>query len=110
MLLQQLFLPGDVAAVALGQHILPHGLHRLPGDDLAANGRLDRHLEELPGDVLLELFAQPPGPGVGLVPVGDEAQGVHLLPVEEEVHLHQVAGLVLVQLVVQGGVALGPGL
>ena len=110
LLFQQLLLPGDVAAVALGQHVLPHGLHGLPGDDPAADGRLDRHLEQLPGDVLLQLLAQPPGPGVRLVLVGDEAQGVHHLPVELQVHLHQLAGPVAGELIVQGGVALGVGL
>ena len=35
LLFQQLLLPGDVAAVALGQHVFAQGLHRLPGDDLA---------------------------------------------------------------------------
>ena len=42
--------------------------------------------------------------------MGDEAEGVHLVAVEEQVHLHQVAGPVAAQLVVQGGVALGMGL
>ncbi len=31
----------DVAAVALGQDVLAHGLDSLAGDDLAADGRLD---------------------------------------------------------------------
>ena len=42
--------------------------------------------------------------------MGDEGQGVHLIAVEQHIHLHQLGGLVLVQLVVQRGVALGAGL
>ena len=49
LLLQQLLLSGDVAAVALGQHVFAHGLDGFPGDDLAADGRLDGDLEELAG-------------------------------------------------------------
>ncbi|CAN4021999.1 Antirestriction protein (ArdA), partial [Dysosmobacter welbionis] len=110
LLFQQLLLAADVAAVALGQHILPHSLDGLPGDDPAANGRLDRHLEQLPGDVLLQLLAQPAGPGIRLVSVGDEAQGIHRIAVEFHVHLHQLAGPVAGELIIQRGVALGVGL
>ena len=40
----------------------------------------------------------------------DEAQRVHLVAVEQQVHLDQVALFIALQLVVQGGVALGAGL
>ena len=39
LLLQKLALAGDIAAVALGQHIFPHGPDSLPGDDFAAYRR-----------------------------------------------------------------------
>ena len=42
--------------------------------------------------------------------MGDEAQGVHLVAVEEEIHLHKLAAPVAGELIVQGGVALGVGL
>ena len=38
--------------------------------------------------------------------MGNEAQRVHLVPVEQQIHLHQLAGPVAGELVVQGGVAL----
>src|SRR5579875_3945717 len=38
LLLEELALAGDVAAVALGQHVLALGLDRLPGDDPPADG------------------------------------------------------------------------
>src|SRR3712207_3978433 len=55
LLLQQLALAGDVAAVALGQHVLALGLHGLPGDDPAPDGGLDGDVEHLPRDQLPEL-------------------------------------------------------
>ena len=39
----------------------------------------------------------------------DEAQRVHLLAVQEHVHLHELRGLVVRELVVEGGVALRAG-
>src|SRR5918993_1114728 len=47
LLLEQLALAGDVAAVALGQHVLADRLDRFAGDDPAADRRLDRDLEHL---------------------------------------------------------------
>ena len=37
---QQLLLPADIAAVALGQHVLSQRLYRLSGDDFGTDGRL----------------------------------------------------------------------
>ena len=42
--------------------------------------------------------------------MGDEAEGVHAIAVEQQIHLHQLAGAVAGQLIVQAGVALGVGL
>src|SRR4029078_7877178 len=57
LLLQQLALTRDVAAVALGEHVLALGLHGLAGDDLATDRGLDRHIEHLPRDQFLQLLA-----------------------------------------------------
>src|SRR5450759_5722297 len=54
LLFQQLPLAGDVAAIALGKHVLPHRRNRLAGDHLAADGRLQRHDEHLPRNDRLE--------------------------------------------------------
>src|SRR5215216_1404526 len=44
LLLQQLALAGDVAAVALGEDVLADGADRLARDDPRADGGLDGHL------------------------------------------------------------------
>ena len=75
LLLQQLLLTGDVAAVALGQHVLADSLDGFAGDDLAADGSLDGDFKLGTGDVLLQLFADLTGPGIGIVRKEDEAQG-----------------------------------
>ena len=110
MLLQQLFLAGDIAAVALGKHVLAHGLDGLAGNYLAADGSLYGHLEKLAGNILLELFAKLSGSAVGLLPVGNEAECIHLIAVQEHIHLYKVGNLVKAELIVQGGITLGAGL
>src|SRR5207248_10984840 len=52
--LDELALPRDVPAVALGEHVLALRLHRLARDHTRSDRRLDRNVEELSGN----LFAQ----------------------------------------------------
>src|SRR5205085_5753655 len=58
LLLEQLPLARDVAAVALREHVLALRLHGLARDHPRADRRLDRHVEELPRDLLLEPLDQ----------------------------------------------------
>src|SRR2546422_1079321 len=101
LFLQELALAGDVAAVALGQHVLAHGGDVLAGDDLAADGGLDRDLEELARDHLAQLLRQGPSLRGGTLAVHDERQSVHRLAVHQDVQLHEVrlppAGVVVIQ-------------
>src|SRR6266480_7475495 len=54
LLLEELALARDVAAVALGEHVLAHRPDRLAADDMRADRRLDGHFEQLPGDQCLQ--------------------------------------------------------
>src|SRR6059036_829960 len=65
LLLEQLALARDVAAVALGEDVLAHRLDRLARDDAAADRRLDRDLEHLPRDQLAHLRGEQPSARVG---------------------------------------------
>jgi hypothetical protein len=78
LLLEQLAFAGDVAAVALGGDVLALGLDRLAGDDLAADRRLDRHVEHLARDQVSLSFSHMRAPVlVGLVAVHDRRERVH---------------------------------
>src|SRR6185436_12461710 len=55
LLLEQLALARDVAAVALGEHVLAQRLDRFARDDAGADRRLDGDLEHLPRDQLAHL-------------------------------------------------------
>src|SRR3954471_8714923 len=83
--LEQLALAGDVAAVALGGDVLAVGLDGLAGDDLGADGRLDRDVELLARDLLAQLLRERLADVVGLVAVDDHAQGVDRIAAEQHV-------------------------
>src|SRR5688572_29555574 len=105
LLLEELALPADVAAVALREHVLPQRLHRLAGDDLLADGRLDRDLEQLPRDQVLQLVRDLPAPLVRLVAVNDDAEGVDRVAVDQHVELHEIALAIAEHVVVEARVA-----
>ena len=69
LLLQQLALTGDVSSVALGKHVLAHGLDGLTGDNLGPDGGLNGYLELLTGNQVLKLLAYTPAEIIGPVPV-----------------------------------------
>src|SRR5438552_10223773 len=110
LILEQLALARDVAAVALGGDILAHGLDGLARDDAAPDGGLDGDLVELPRDDAAELFRQRLALLVGLVAVGDHAQRVHGVAVEQDVELDHVRLAKLEKVVVERRVALRDGL
>jgi hypothetical protein len=110
LLVEELALAGDVAAVAFRGDVLAHLAHVVAGDDLAADRGLDRDLEHLRRDDLGELLAQVAALPLGLGPVHDARKGVHRLAVHEDVHLHQVGRPVLAELVVHRAVAAGDAL
>src|SRR5258708_36096368 len=103
LLLDQLALAGDVAAVALGDDVLADRPDALAGDDARADGGLQHHLEELARDQLPQLLDQRLAAGVGLVAMNDERQRVDSLAVDHDVEPHQVAAPVAAQGVVEGG-------
>jgi hypothetical protein len=110
LLLEQLALPADVAAVALGQHVLALGLDRLPRDDARPDGGLDRHVEELARDDLAQPLDHHLAGRVGLVAVDDQAQRVDDLARQQHVDADEVRHVVAGRLVVEGGVPLRPRL
>src|SRR5437764_14789465 len=86
LLLEQLALAADVAAIALGEHVLPERLHGLARDDTAADRGLDRDLEKLARDQVLQALAEGAAAPVGLGAVHDERERVHRLAVHEDGH------------------------
>src|SRR5439155_8772600 len=107
---EELPLAGDVATVALGQHVLAEGTDRLTGDDIRPDRSLDRDLEHLPRDQLLEPPGEDPPDRDRLLAVDDHRQSVDRLAGDEDVEADKVGWSVADLLVVERGIAGGPGL
>src|SRR6185437_5632467 len=58
LLLEELALPGDVAAVELRRYVLAQRLDSLPGDHVRSDRRLHGDVEELTGDRVLQALDQ----------------------------------------------------
>src|SRR3569832_1414246 len=65
LLVEQLALAAGVAAIAFRGDVLAHRGDGLAGDDLAADRGLDRDLEQMARDEILEALAHAPAPRLG---------------------------------------------
>ena len=104
LLLEQLLLARDVAAITLGEHVLAQRLDGRAGDDMAADGRLHGDLEHLPRNQFLHLVDQLPAAIVGAVLVDDERQRIDLLVVDQDVEFDQRRGFEVTEVIVERGV------
>src|SRR5688572_7555523 len=105
LLLEELSLAADVAAIALREHILPQGLDRRSRDHLLPDRRLNDDLEELARNQLLQLVGDLPPPVVRLVLVDDDGEGIDRVAVDQHVEPDEVARAIFEHLVVEAGVA-----
>src|SRR5690242_7941884 len=110
LLLEQLALARDVAAVALGRHVLAEWADRFPRDDLGPDRRLDHHLEQLPRDQLPQLLRDLAAPLIRLVAMDDHRERVHRVAVQHHVELHELRLPVLEELVIERRVPSRDGL
>src|SRR5690606_24099218 len=110
LLLEQLALARDVAAVALGGHVLAERLDRLARDHPPADRGLDRHVEHVARDLLAQPLAHVAPALLRVVTVADRRERVDRRPVHEDVELDQVGREEAEQLVGERGVALAPRL
>src|SRR4029079_902280 len=79
LLVEQLAFARDVAAIALGGHVLAHGADRLACDHLAADRRLDRDLEQVSRDQILELLDHGSPARLGPPAIDDDRQRIERL-------------------------------
>src|SRR5438094_10282 len=105
LLLEELSLARDVAAVALREHVLALRLHGLARDDLPADRSLDANVEHLLRDEAAELVHEHATGLLCAPPVGDDRKRVDKCSGNEDVEAHEVRRAVLRELVVERGVA-----
>src|SRR5438046_483721 len=85
LLLEQLALAADVAAVALREDVLPPRLHRLPRDHSRPDRSLDRDVEHLARDLRAELVDEQAAAVVREITVDDQREGVDGLAADQHV-------------------------
>lgn len=78
---EKFLLPRHVAAIALGEDVLPQRFDRRTGDDAGADRGLDGDFEQVTRNLLFQLLNDRPTAPVGIVLVHDGAQGVDFLPI-----------------------------
>src|SRR5581483_8707935 len=105
LLLEQLALARDVAAVAFCEHVFAPRLDRLAGDHAGTDGGLDRHVEHLPRDLLAQPFDERLAALVREVAVDDQREGVDGLAADEDIDADEVAGPEAGDVVVEARVA-----
>src|SRR4029077_5757054 len=73
LLVEELALAADIAAIAFRRHVFSQRGKRLTGDHLAANGGLDRNLEHVARDQVFQLLAHGTAAAFGALTVDDHA-------------------------------------
>src|SRR3989441_6731587 len=90
LLLEELPLARDVAAVALGGHVLAKRSDGLARDYLRADRRLDHDFEQLARDQLLKILCDLLTPLARLVPMDGDRRRVHLLAIQRHVKISKL--------------------
>ena len=90
LLLEELALTADIAAVALRSHILADGLNSLPRDDFRAYSSLYGDVKLLPRDELLEFLTHAAPELHRVVGMSKSGKGIDTLPIKQDVELYEV--------------------
>jgi len=109
LFLQKLLLSCDITTVTLGQDVLADCLDRLPGNDLAADGRLDWNLKEMSGNLPLQSLAHAAASLIGRGGMNDEGEGIHRFPIDQDIQFDQIGPLITLEFIIKGSIASGSG-
>src|SRR5262249_29256345 len=105
LLLEELALAGNVAAIALGEHVLAKRADRLARDDASADRRLDRDLEHVRRDEFLQPLPPRPPPPPPLAWVDQDPERIDRLAIPQDLHLDEIARPVVGELVIERSIA-----
>ena len=102
---KQLAFTGNIAAIALGDHVLAQRFNCLTRNNVGPNGRLNGDVKHLARDDFAHFGHHGPAPVLGLRAVHNDGQGINLFTVEQNVDLHHIGGAVFLEFVVHGRIA-----
>src|SRR5260370_760428 len=97
----KLLLAGQAPAVTLRGDVLPKRAHGFARDDLAADRGLDRHLEHMRRDQLLELFRHGAAAALGASAMHQHSQCVDRFAVDQHLQLDQLGGAIIGQVIIE---------
>src|SRR5262249_40885575 len=101
----QFALAGDVAAVALGRHVLLDGSDGLASNNPAADGRLNSDLEQMPINFAAEFLYELTATALGKTTMNNRGQGIHTLARHQNVQTHEVRLAVAEEVIIHRAVA-----
>ena len=107
LLFPELALAGDVAAVTFCGDVLGDGADGFAGDDLAANGCLDRDFKELLRNHFFEFGADGAPFGLRFGAVDETGKGVDRFFIDADFEFDDIALCIVVWLIVERGIAAG---
>src|SRR5277367_2181184 len=90
LLFEEFAFAGNVATVALGQHVFANGGNGFAGDDATADGGLNGHVEHLPRNQFAQARDQFAPAVVGKIAVNDQRERVDRLAADQHVQLDQI--------------------
>src|SRR5207253_10360892 len=96
---------GGITSITLGRNVLPKSRDGLSCNDLSTNCRLNRDLEQMARDQILQALAHAAAARFGIGSVDDHAQRVDRLVVDEDAHLDEVALAVTELVIVEARIA-----
>src|SRR3974390_626970 len=105
LLLQKLALAGGVAAVAFGGHVLAECAHGLARDHLAADRRLDRHLEHVRGNQFFQFLRHRAAARLRAGAVDQHGERVDRLAVDQHLAFSEIGRVLVGQGIVERGIA-----
>ena len=105
LLFKEFALARNIAAIALGDHVLAQGFDCLTRDDVGTDGGLDRDVIHLTRNDLAHLAHHRAAAVLGLGAVHDDGQRIDFVAIEQNVHLDHVGSAVLLELIVHRGIA-----
>ena len=105
MFLEEFTFARDVAAVALGDHVLANGRDSFAGDHAIANRGLDRNFKHLARNQLAQARDEILAAFVGELTVADQRERVHGLPCHQHIQLYVVRFRISRQVIIERCVA-----
>src|SRR5262249_14315795 len=105
LLVEELALTGDVAAVAFRGDVFAQRTDRLARNHLAADRRLDRNLEEVARNEVLEFLAHRPAARLRALAIDDDGKRIDGIAIDEDRHLDEVALFVTLDVIIEARIA-----